>query len=205
MKIVERENMNEKQIRSRLDYNTVNWSQYVEYSEESPTGLIWVNCNNVNYKHYPGEPAGSPLYYKSGRPRAYQVRIEGKSYLVHRIIICMVHGKLNKESAIDHIDGNAFNNKISNLRIDDKFLNNRNISLRKDSKTFVNGVYKMNNGSGGNYYVSTWYENGVQKSKYFSVNNLTEEIAFDLAKSWRINKIKELNLRGAGYTERHGT
>lgn len=195
-------------MRKRLDYNEINWSDYFVYTEDSPTCLIWKNgnnCRNVNYKSNAGDPAGVKLYYKSGKPRAYQVYVKGKNYLVHRIIWCMINGGIDNELLIDHIDGNGFNNKIENIRLVSVELNTRNASLRNDSKTEINGVYRMSNNRNNFYYVATWYENGKQKSKYFSIDKLGEDLAFDFAKTWRHNKIAELNSHGAGYTERHGT
>ena len=127
---------------ARLDYNSISWDEYFEYSENSNTGLVWKHGNNAR------EAAGHCLYYKSGKPRAYQVSIRGKTYLAHRVIWCIVHGYIDNTLSIDHIDGNAFNNNISNLRLVTKEINIRNASLRKDSSTGVNGVQRTNKASG---------------------------------------------------------
>ena len=195
-------------MRKRLDYNKIKWSDYFTYSEDSPSGLIWLtgnNCNNANYRSGPCDPAGAKLHYKSGKPRAYQVFVKGRTWLVHRIIWCLQHGSINNELPIDYIDGNGFNNNIKNLRLVNVELNARNASLRSDSKTETNGVYRASNGGGNYYYVATWYEESVQKSKYFSVDKLGETLAFESARLFRESKILELNLKGAGYTDRHGT
>lgn len=195
-------------MRKRLDYNTIVWSDYFTYSEESPTGLIWLvgnNCRNTNYRSNAGDPAGAKLHYKSGKPRAYQVYVCGGTWLVHRIIWCMHYGLIDNQLLIDHIDNNGFNNNINNIRLVSVALNTRNASLRSDSKTDVNGVYKTSNGSNNYYYVATWYDGGVQKSKYFSIDKLGESLAFESAKTLRDFKIVELNSKGAGYTDRHGT
>lgn len=192
----------------RLNYNLVDWSEYFEYSESSKTGLIWRygnNCLNQNLRSDKGDPAGVALYYKSGKPRAFQVFVKGKNYLVHRIIWCLIHGEISDNLEIDHIDGNGFNNMLWNLRLVEKSLNTRNCSLRKDSVTGRTGVYKMENGGGNTYYVATWYENNKQKSKYFNIEKLGETNALSLATEFRRLRIEELNQIGMGYTERHGT
>lgn len=195
-------------MRNRLDYNKIKWDDYFVYSEDSPTCLIWKygnNCNNLNFRSSAGDAAGVKLYYKSGKPRAYQVYVKGKNYLVHRIIWCMINGEIDNSLVIDHVDGNGFNNNIKNIRLVESEFNTRNSCLRTDSKTNINGVYRSSNGKDNYYYVATWYENGKQRSKYFSIDKLGEKEALVLAVSWRYDKITELNLNGAGYTVRHGT
>lgn len=192
----------------RLNYNSVNWSDYFEYSQYSKTCLIWKhgnNCLNEKLRSNSGDPAGVALYHKSGKPRAFQVFIKGTNYLVHRIIWCLFYNYIDNNLEIDHIDGNGFNNKIENLRVVDKALNSRNCSLRKDSITKINGVYKMNNGSDNTYYVATWYFNNKQHSRYFNIEKLGENNALTLATEFRKSKVEELNILGMGYTERHGT
>lgn len=195
-------------MRKRLDYNKIKWSDYFTYSEDSPSGLKWLNgtnCRNINFRSSPGDPVGTKVYYKSGKPKSYQVCMSRHTYLVHRIIWCLVYGSIENELAIDHVDGNGFNNNIKNLRLVNVELNARNASLRSDSKTETNGVYRSSNAGGNYYYVATWYEESVQKSKYFSIDKLGETQAFNLAKLFRESKILELNSKGAGYTDRHGT
>lgn len=56
--------------------------------------------------------------------------------LMHRLIT-----KAPDNLVVDHIDGNGLNNQIENLRICSVAENNRNVKLRKDSKTGYKGVY----------------------------------------------------------------
>ena len=53
------------------------------------------------------------------------VRINGKSYLIHRLIFMMFYGYFPKE--VDHIDNNPYNNKIENLREATRIQNQYNI------------------------------------------------------------------------------
>lgn len=72
--------------------------------------------------------------------RGYKaVSIDGRLYLVHRIIWLWHHGYL-PENGIDHIDKNKNNNKIENLREVSQQCNVRNSSLSRSSKTGVRGV-----------------------------------------------------------------
>lgn len=67
------------------------------------------------------------------------VFLDGKRYLVHRIIFLMHYGYLPKY--LDHIDGNPLNNKIENLREADINQNGYNSKIQKNNKSGVKGVY----------------------------------------------------------------
>lgn len=59
-----------------------------------------------------------------------------KEFLVHRLIMNVSDGKIK----IDHIDGNRYNNKKSNLRLCSNAENNRNTSKRITNKSGYKGV-----------------------------------------------------------------
>ena len=124
--------------------------------------------------------------------------IGGKSYLNHRLIFTIHHGMIDSDLIIDHIDGNPFNNKITNLRAVTHAINSRNLTR---CESLHNGVHFRK----GRYlrWIATWTEGHERKSKGFSVLKYTNELAFKMACEFRTNKIKELNKNGAGYTERH--
>ena len=70
------------------------------------------------------------------------VRINGKSYQCHRIIWVMENGPIPKGMQIDHIDGDALNNRIENLRIANHAENARNSRLSKNNVSgFKNVVF----------------------------------------------------------------
>lgn len=93
-----------------------------EYKEEGY--LIW-KVDNIRIKI--GDIAGAINKSKG----YYRVGIDGKKYLLHRIIFLWHHGYLPKY--LDHIDKNKTNNRIENLRETTSQNNNRNSSQRKSS------------------------------------------------------------------------
>lgn len=80
----------------------------------------------------------------------------------------------------------------------------KNKSRYSSNKSGVNGVYFANGSGGRSYYAATYYLDGRQKTKYFSVKKYGEELAFFMACEYREQQINLLNLQGAGYTEGHG-
>ena len=66
------------------------------------------------------------------------VGINYKRYLVHRIIWLM-HGN-EPADLIDHINNDALDNRIENLRAASHVINTRNAKLRKDSTSGIKGV-----------------------------------------------------------------
>lgn len=71
----------------------------------------------------------------------YNFDVEGKSYLVHRMIFLLEYGFL--PDLVDHKDRDKLNNLPSNLREADKSLNMLNTELRADNKSGCKGVNKV--------------------------------------------------------------
>lgn len=177
---------------SRRDINSINFNDFLVYDESSPTGLRHkVNRRNVKA----GSIAGS-LH------KAYsQVRVDGGLYAVHRVIWQMHHGYLSPDMVVDHIDGDTTNNKIDNLRLITDVMNQRNKRKHKNNRSGFMGV-SFNKGGA---WVSSWYdESGKQKYKYFYLKDYDYVTAKVLAIKYRETQIATLNLKGFGYTERHG-
>lgn len=68
------------------------------------------------------------------------IKIDGKSFKLHRIVWLMVYGEDPRECEIDHIDRDKTNNKISNLRLADRVTNCLNKGISKANTSGVTGV-----------------------------------------------------------------
>lgn len=73
------------------------------------------------------------------RPDGYRAtRIDGKSYLVHRLIYLYHNGYM--PVVIDHKDGNPANNKIENLRECSMSQNSQNSKIKSGNRSGVKHV-----------------------------------------------------------------
>jgi len=102
-------------------------NELLTVDSSSLTGLTWKVNRRGTAKA--GSTAGSQGSSGAGVPH-YQVKVEGVSYLAHRVIWKMTNGK-DPENVIDHIDNNPLNNNISNLR---DVTQGENMLNRKDYK-----------------------------------------------------------------------
>lgn len=85
-----------------------------------------------------------------------QISVDGRRYAAHRLAWLYVHGEW-PASELDHIDGQRSHNAIANLRLADRFLNNRNVHrARQNSKTGLLGVSPK-----GRRFVAQIRANGV--------------------------------------------
>ena len=117
-------------------------------------------------------------------------RVEGDLYLVHRLIMMLVHGYLTKE--IDHINGNGKDNRLENLRHADRFKNGQNMSIGRHNKSGKKGVSRSRKGWRGSID-----SNGIQYQKRFKT--------FDEAAKWVDEKRSELHGEFACYGGRLST
>lgn len=70
--------------------------------------------------------------------------VAGKKFYAHRMAWLFVHGVLDDEMVIDHIDGNGLNNRIENLRMVTKSINQRN--RRPKASRITPGVHPHRGG-----------------------------------------------------------
>lgn len=70
-----------------------------------------------------------------------RVKVNGRSFAVHRIIWEMHYGPIPQGKEIDHIDRKKGNNKLNNLRLVTPTQNCQNKSFRKDNKSGATGVH----------------------------------------------------------------
>lgn len=80
------------------------------YNESSPTFLCW-KARRHKGKRLPNSQAGSKVY------KRFKVRCQGELWECHHIVWVLHNGLIPEGSDILHVDGNGFNNKISNLRL----------------------------------------------------------------------------------------
>ena len=181
-------------------------STLFEISDNSESFLIWKKdapLLNQGVRRVRGKRAGR----LSGG--YWGIRLFQKSIKVHRIIHCLsTKQNLNCDMLVDHIDGNPVNNHPLNLRAVTYAQNARNKktgNARKNEDTGVTGVSRVNLKE-YRYYMVQWRTVDCQnRSKSFNIDKYGNDEAFRLACQWRQQMITELNLQGAGYTERHGT
>lgn len=65
-------------------------------------------------------------------------KLDGKKYLIHRLIFLYHHGFLPK--IVDHIDNNILNNKIENLREANDSQSASNIKMPKTNSSGIKGI-----------------------------------------------------------------
>lgn len=76
----------------------------------------------------------------------YSVSIGMSRFLAHRVCWAIHNGRIPDGLEIDHIDGDASNNRIANLRISDRYENNVNKGLTARNTTGVRGVRRVSGG-----------------------------------------------------------
>ena len=101
---------------------------------DSSTGhLYWLECTGSKSATSPAGTLGSDGYVR--------LMVNGKRYLSHRLIWCLMTGKMPpKEMQIDHINRTKNDNRPQNLRIATPSENMRNSGLHADNKSGVKGV-----------------------------------------------------------------
>ena len=180
-----------------------------EYDDTSKTCLRWkIDILTGMYKHIKivgkGDAAGTLTFTCKNQTRKNNVQVtyQGTRLLAHRIIWELFNGPIPDGMVIDHLNGDPWDNRIENLACKTNAQNQQNSKMHKSNTSGFKGVsFKYQFGE--TYARATVVIEGRPKEKNFSVNKYGLLPAFKMAMSWRLEKIKELNLRGAMYTERH--
>jgi hypothetical protein len=122
-----------------------------------------------------GRIAGVKAYTGTDKktPRGIVIRVRGmasKDQYAHRIIWEMANGPIPDGYLIDHINGNAFDNRLSNLRLATHSQNLHNMKLRPTSASRLKGVrYEK----GRNRWSAEIRANGVRhRLGYFQTKGL---------------------------------
>lgn len=103
-------------------------------------------CKNMHVKRmcdsrFEGRAVGHVAEIPN-RPTCLQARIFGKLYYVHRLVWLYVYGEFPAEG-IDHIDGDATNNRIDNLREASQLVNGKNLGVKSNNTSGIPGVSWM--------------------------------------------------------------
>lgn len=183
-------------------------SELYYYDATSPTFLRWNKDIFSGRYHNQKNVSKGNVAGGMGNSGYYQVRVNGRLTLVHRVIWELLNGEIPDGMFIDHIDQDKTNNDISNLRVVTRAGNNQNHPLRQDSSSGVVGVNRLVNtlrsGNLAIYWKALWCEDGERKYKLFPVKKYGEDEAFRMACEYRKLMIEKMNQEGAGYTENHG-
>lgn len=192
------------------DYNIINWNEHFFLDTNSASGLSRVKavCTpNGGIVYEANTPAGSKLYKMNGTPQCWQIRLMSKMYKAHRIIWVLLHGSIDNNLVIDHLDGNPLNNTHSNLSLKTFRSNGQNRAQNSNNTSCYTGVkFRSRTNKDGteySYWCATW--NGVDNKrlvKYFPVWRYGNDLAKALAVLARKEAIDNLNLNGQEYTDR---
>ena len=98
----------------------------------------------------------------------------------HRLVLTDV-------DIVDHRNGNGLDNRKKNLRDGSGGVNENNQALRDDNTSGTNGVYFDETNKS---WRATWYENGKQQYKYFSIKKYGSD---EKAKQEAIKHRKAMN------------
>lgn len=178
-------------------------TDYFYYDETSQTCLRW-KIDRGNHVRANSQVGGLTTR-NNGKKDYSRVKYLGKKVSVSRIIWEIFNGSIPDGYIIDHLDGDKWNNKISNLELKTQQLNCQNMARRSDNKSGITGisVRKQIKGKYEYNYVFARVGPDNKDTKVFSIDKLGFDLAMKNALNWRLDKIKELNSNGSNYTERH--
>lgn len=107
------------------------------FTYDRETGVLYWrirNGNNTRRNYVVGSSKGNNNGYRL-------VRVKGKIYKEHRIIMMLCFGHIPENAEIDHINHVRDDNRLVNPRFVTRRENQRNQSLSGKSSTGVTGVY----------------------------------------------------------------
>ena len=191
-----------------VDINSIDFNVHFKYDESSPSCLVWKEerrCGRGNGRVLKsvGDVVGH--FHTSGY---HVVDLNYKIWKCHRVIMVMNGVHLGEGDYIDHVDGDRGNNKFSNLRVVGREANCRNTRKSDRNVSGVTGVSFSTIRDGTTFWTACWQDKvgkgSKTKQKRYRVSVHGHDAAFKLACDYRAMKIEELNLAGAGYTDRHG-
>lgn len=160
-----------------LDYRLFENDLYL--SKDSKTGLKWkIEKRNVGMVLKEKDSDAGCFSETTGY---YYVRVNNILYACHRVVYVLANrGIIPRGMVVDHIDRNKLNNNPSNLRLTTHYHNRRNVSVRKDSTTGINGVQWDT--AQNRYIVDYRLHDGTHKRKIFNPRTLYPSIIPEEAK-----------------------
>ncbi len=136
--------------------NDMDWHKYFSYDPKTGD-LVWKTQERElfrterDFRAWNAQRAGKVAGYRAtrvgGRPMALVLRFKLNTYCVHRVIWEMLHGKIPPGMVIDHINGNPFDNRLSNMRLATPSENSRNRGPAKNNACGLKGVCRLPSGS----------------------------------------------------------
>lgn len=185
----------------------MDFSEYLYYSESSPSKLRWKVQIRSGYRGNRTMADVDELAGYLSEEGYWMVGLKGRYYPAHRIIWTICSGPIPPKMQVDHKNRVRSDNTFDNLRLATKTVNMQNCSKQCNNSTGKTGVSWMFNGANDTYAVAQWSlgKDGNRKMKYFSVRKHGLLPAFKLACDYRAMIINQLNEQGACYTETHGT
>ncbi|HFL2187582.1 HNH endonuclease signature motif containing protein [Pseudomonas putida] len=175
-------------LRSDLDYNPDDGS--FTWKARPRDRFASDRAFNIFHGKYAGRPAGSIKTNKDGHSSCV-IRIDRTLFYAHRLAWAYVHGEA--PPALDHINGDATDNRIANLRPASLSVNNRNAAMSRANTSGINGVVYLKD-------KARWRAQATEsvggKRKNINIGTFaTKQEAADARLAWN-----ERN----GYSDRHG-
>jgi hypothetical protein len=142
-----------------------------------------------------------------------KIILNGKPYVLTRLIYQTVKGNLTPDLFIDHINRDTSDNSIENLRPVTPKHNSRNQKKRSNNNTGITGVcfeVEIRIGKDGTKYkyqryCANWNDkDGKRKVKRFSVDKYGKDQAFKMACDYRYKMIQSLKDTEEWYDDSHG-
>jgi hypothetical protein len=80
------------------------FAEHVQIDRESPSGLSW--------RRYGGRQITG-----KGVDGYYRFQLGGTAWKAHRVVWCLIHGDVDSDMVVDHLDRDKENNRIENLEL----------------------------------------------------------------------------------------